>query len=181
MGRLNGDDWARAALDALAEGGLAAVAVEPVAVRLGVSKGSFYWHFANRNALVEAALQLWESETDQVIDELGRIADPAARMRTLLELAFGDQRDAAISFRLISAADDPLAGAVARRVTAKRLDAMRAALEELGQPADEAMDRVVAGYSSYLGIAALLRIGAIEAAPADIVGRALKELGVAAP
>jgi AcrR family transcriptional regulator len=174
---LNADDWAKAALAALAEGGLAAVAVEPVAARLGVSKGSFYWHFANRRALVEAALKRWEAETDQIVQDLQRIADPAVRMRTLLELAFTHRREAAISFRLISEADDPLVAEVARRVNTRRLDFMQAILEELGQPPQQARDRVVAGYSRYLGIAALVRIGAIKAAPADIVNQTLTELG----
>jgi AcrR family transcriptional regulator len=177
VGRLKADDWAKAALAALAEGGLAAVAVEPVAARLGVSKGSFYWHFANRRALVEAALKRWEAETDRTIEDLQRIAEPATRMRTLLELAFAGHQEAAISFRLISEADDPLVAEVARRVNTRRLDYMQAILEELGQPPQQARDRVVAGYSSYLGIAALVRIGAIKTAPADIVKQALTELG----
>ncbi|MBP8098362.1 MAG: helix-turn-helix transcriptional regulator, partial [Arenimonas sp.] len=55
--RLSAEDWARAALDVIAEQGLAAVAVEPLARRLGVTKGSFYWHFPSREALLVAALQ----------------------------------------------------------------------------------------------------------------------------
>ena len=54
--RLSADDWALAALDVIAEQGLAAVAVEPLARRLGVTKGSFYWHFPSREALLVAAL-----------------------------------------------------------------------------------------------------------------------------
>ena len=46
--RLSAEDWAVAALDVIAESGLAAVAVEPLAKRLGVTKGSFYWHFPSR-------------------------------------------------------------------------------------------------------------------------------------
>ncbi|WP_412543871.1 TetR/AcrR family transcriptional regulator [Longispora sp. K20-0274] len=57
--RLTAEDWAEAALLAFAEGGLAAVAVEPIATRLGATKGSFYWHFPHRDALVVAALALW--------------------------------------------------------------------------------------------------------------------------
>ncbi|MGH3388225.1 MAG: TetR family transcriptional regulator, partial [Actinomadura sp.] len=41
--RLSRADWANAALEAIAEGGLAAVAIEPLATRLGTTKGSFYW------------------------------------------------------------------------------------------------------------------------------------------
>lgn len=169
-------EWAEAALEALAEGGLQAVAVEPVAARLGVSKGSFYWHFGNRRDLVEAALERWEAFTEDVIAKLARVEDPRERMRRLIEEAFGNRRDAAVSFRLISAADDPAVAEVARRVTERRLEVMAATLVELGRPEAEARDRVVAGYSSYLGVAALMRIGAIDSAPMDIVESALSEL-----
>ncbi|SEF54344.1 DNA-binding transcriptional regulator, AcrR family [Nonomuraea solani] len=178
MGRLSADDWARAALAALAEGGLAAVAVEPVAVRLGVSKGSFYWHFANRRALVEAALARWEAWTEEVIAGLEGVPDPVVRMRTLLEQAFGDAQDAAISFRLISEADDPVVGAVARRVSERRLAYMRRTLEEAGQRPEEAARRVLAGYGTYLGLAALVRVGAVAEVPPDLVEVAMVELGL---
>ena len=178
MGRLNADDWARAALEALAEGGLAAVAVEPVAVRLGVSKGSFYWHFQNRRALVEAALRRWEAATEQIIAGLHEVRDPVARMRTLLELAFGDGHDAAISFRLISEADDPLVAGVARRVSERRMGYMRAILEEVGQSPEEADRRVLAAYGGYLGLAALARIGVLPEVPPHLAEQAMTELGL---
>src|SRR5689334_11922394 len=57
---LTAEDWADAALDALATGGLEAVAVEALARRLKVTKGSFYWHFGNRDELIKAALEAWE-------------------------------------------------------------------------------------------------------------------------
>src|SRR5260370_13753711 len=63
QGRLTRDDWITAALRAIADGGLAAVGVEPLAARLGATKGSFYWHFENRDALLEAAIGRWEKET----------------------------------------------------------------------------------------------------------------------
>jgi AcrR family transcriptional regulator len=178
MGRVNAEDWARAALGSLAGGGLRAVVVEAVATRLGVSKGSFYWHFANRRALVDAALRLWEQDTEAVIAELAEIADPAQRMRTLLELALDEPTDAAISFWLISGADDPAVAEVARRVTDRRMAVMQDALRSLGQSEEEARSRVVAAYGGYLGIAALVRIGAIDAAPDTYVDQALAEMGV---
>ncbi|MEU4228427.1 helix-turn-helix domain-containing protein [Nonomuraea sp. NPDC026600] len=180
MERLGPDDWARAALVALAEGGLGAVAVEPVAVRLGVSKGSFYWHFANRRSLVEAALARWEDETEQVIARLEALDEPVARMRALLDLAFGDEQDAAISFRLISEADDPLVGEVVRRVSDRRLRYMRNVLRELGQSEEEARRRVLAAYGTYLGLAALMRIGAVDEMPGALVDLAMAELGLPA-
>ena len=83
----------RAALFAIADGGAAAVAVEPLAARLGATKGSFYWHFPNREQLIVEALELWEREgTDDVIAELAPVSDPVERLRRLLEIAIGSER-----------------------------------------------------------------------------------------
>ncbi|HEX7111773.1 MAG TPA: helix-turn-helix domain-containing protein, partial [Mizugakiibacter sp.] len=49
--RLSADDWELGALDLIAEQGVNALAVEALARRLGVTKGSFYWHFRTREAL----------------------------------------------------------------------------------------------------------------------------------
>jgi AcrR family transcriptional regulator len=53
--------WVRAGLALLAREGIDAVRVEPLAALLGVTKGSFYWHFANRGALHEAMLEAWRN------------------------------------------------------------------------------------------------------------------------
>ena len=72
-GRLSAVDWEEAALATLAESGLGTVAVESLARRLGVTKGSFYWHFATREALIKAALERWEkSDEDIVVAQLER-------------------------------------------------------------------------------------------------------------
>src|SRR3546814_1862651 len=85
---LTADCWAEAALDAIAGGGLDAVAVEPLARRLGVTKGSFYWHFANRDALLRAALQRWEqTETDDIVARIGPESDPYVRIVKLFKSA----------------------------------------------------------------------------------------------
>ena len=65
--RLTREDWANAALRAIAREGLRAVAVEPMAKRLGVTKGSFYWHFKTRADLIQAAVELWEELGDLAI------------------------------------------------------------------------------------------------------------------
>ena len=56
VARLDAEAWIAAAFDALAEGGIDAVRVEPLAKALGITKGSFYWHFADRRALLDAML-----------------------------------------------------------------------------------------------------------------------------
>jgi AcrR family transcriptional regulator len=81
--------WIDAALQALAAGGPDAVRVEALAVSLGVSKGGFYWHFADRQALLEEMLDTWEKAV--VDDVIARVesqpADPRAKLRQLFELA----------------------------------------------------------------------------------------------
>src|SRR5215813_378547 len=105
--RLTRDDWAAAAL-----------AVEPVAARLGASKSSFYWLFENRKALLEAALQRWErQQTDAVLPRLAAIADPAQRLRTLARSAFAAAESAEESLRLLTESADPIVRTVVERVT----------------------------------------------------------------
>src|SRR5687768_16979730 len=88
---LSRDDWTEAALDALAGTGLAAVAVDPLARRLGATKGSFYWHFANRDELIDATLERWERrDTTEVIAAIGALADPRERLVALGRRAYGD-------------------------------------------------------------------------------------------
>ena len=104
--RFTRDDWAAAALELLAEGGPAAVAVEPAAARLGASKSSFYWLFPNRQALLEAALLTWEQQqTDAVLPGLAAIADPAERLRRLARAAFAATQPADLALRLLTEPD----------------------------------------------------------------------------
>ncbi|MFC5289814.1 TetR/AcrR family transcriptional regulator [Actinokineospora guangxiensis] len=70
--RLSKEDWIAAAVKALADGGVGAVAVDPLATALGVTRGSFYCHFADRGALPAAALLWWEDAGTTRIIELIR-------------------------------------------------------------------------------------------------------------
>jgi AcrR family transcriptional regulator len=76
-------DWMRAARLALLQGGVASVRIEKLARELGVTKGSFYWHFSDREALLEALLEEWESEADLLIGAIG--APSVVGMPALLE------------------------------------------------------------------------------------------------
>ena len=67
--RLNQNDWLKAALKILRESGIDSVKIVPLAKSLGVTSGSFYWHFADRPALYDALLDYWEKEmTDKAIE-----------------------------------------------------------------------------------------------------------------
>ncbi|GAA4615661.1 TetR/AcrR family transcriptional regulator [Actinoallomurus liliacearum] len=157
--RLTRDDWAAAALDALAEGGPNAVAVEPVAARLNASKSSFYWLFENRQALLEAALERWERrQTAAVVAGLAEIPDPAERLRRLVHGAFAATGAGDLALRLLTASDEPAVRAVVSRVTRRRLDVIEAAFAELGHPSDLARHYAMVSYSAFLGAAALRRV-----------------------
>ena len=71
VSRLDAQAWIRAGAQVLAQSGVNAVKVEPIAKQLQVTKGSFYWHFKNRRALLEAILHDWvAAETDRVIEQV---------------------------------------------------------------------------------------------------------------
>ena len=162
---LTAGDWTQAALEALAGGGLAAVAVEPIAKTLGATKGSFYWHFSDRNALLESALGLWErQDTERVIAAVDEAQDVATRLRSLLRLAFtsaardgspSDPGAGGVELALQASASHPLVAPVLTRVTTRRLDFMTGLFTELGLSRARARDRALLAYTAFLGHAQL--------------------------
>jgi AcrR family transcriptional regulator len=148
---LTRDDWTRAALDAIALGGVRAVAVDRLAKQLGASRGSFYWHFRDRAELIDAALERWEREnTTDLLPLLEEIADPKERLRTLLRAVYERPVDT-IELTLSAAGDDPTVAPVFARVTAERVDVLRRIFVDLGVPPDEAAERAWLGYAFYIG------------------------------
>jgi AcrR family transcriptional regulator len=81
--------WIEEGLRALASGGPDAVRVEALAQRIGVSKGGFYWHFDDRQALLDEMLDSWERiSIDEVIERVeSEGGDARTRLRRLFELA----------------------------------------------------------------------------------------------
>lgn len=154
-GNLSRDDWARAALEAMAEGGLDAVAVEPVAAELGVTKGSFYWHFRHRAALVDAALERWEQEhTHDVIERLEELAEPLERLSALFAHTHAEGGDP-LEAMMLSRAKDPQVAPVLRRVTQRRLDYLTRTLEAMGVDAREARYRALFAFQAWIGYVAV--------------------------
>ena len=89
--RIGPDDWVRGAFGVLLREGIAGVRVEPLAARLGVTKGSFYWHFADRNALHAAMLDHWRMiATRDIIVRVERVRGGArAKLRHLIAMTAG--------------------------------------------------------------------------------------------
>ena len=151
--RLTRDDWITAALAAIADGGLAAVGVEPLAARLGATKGSFYWHFENRDALLEAAIRRWEKETTtDVAAEITTAHDaPASQFRRLVASVIERAEQDRVGPALLASAAHPAVAAALERVTAARLNLIATVLRRLGFPPGEARRRALLAYSAYLG------------------------------
>ena len=150
--RLSAEDWAQAALDLVAEQGVAAVAVEPLARRLGVTKGSFYWHFPSRDALLQAALERWEAiEQESVFGSLEAVPDPRARLRELFLLVAREVKPHVIYSELLKALDHPAVQPVINRVSQRRLDYLVASFRQAGMARTEAQHRARLAYSAYLG------------------------------
>lgn len=149
---LSVDAWAEAALDALASGGLDAVAVEPLARRLHVTKGSFYWHFQNREALLRAALGLWERrETYDTIEGVEEIADPYERIVRLFKQANSSHRAGRLYLALAAASDDPVVGEVVRRVSSRRLAYLHKCYLDLGLSEHDAQLWSTFAYATFIG------------------------------
>ncbi|HEY7706603.1 MAG TPA: helix-turn-helix domain-containing protein [Gaiellaceae bacterium] len=154
--RLTPADWVAAALDAIAEGGLSSVAVEALAPKVGASKGSFYWHFADRAALLEAAFDLWEqTRTEAIIEELRPLADPKDRLRRLFAIAIANPRAGRIEAALASEPPHRRAAAVLRRASRRRLAFVRETLMELGFDEEAADHRALIIYTAFLGFFSL--------------------------
>src|SRR5690606_8384585 len=151
-GRLSADDWGQAALDLIAEQGVAAVAVEPLARRLGVTKGSFYWHFPSRDALLVAALERWEKvEQEEVFGQLEAIADPSQRLRALFNLVAHEYKSHVIYSELLKALDHPAVQPVIGRVSDRRMEYLTASFRQAGLGRTDAQHRARLAYAAYIG------------------------------
>ena len=151
-GRLCADDWAQAALDLIAEQGVAAVAVEPLARRLGVTKGSFYWHFPSRDALLQAALERWEKvEQETVFGSLEAVPDPRERLRALFHLVAHEATSHVIYSELLKALDHPAVAPVINRVSQRRFDYLAASFRQAGLGRNDAQNRARLAYAAYVG------------------------------
>ncbi|OYN92978.1 TetR family transcriptional regulator [Propionibacteriaceae bacterium ES.041] len=119
--------WIAEASRALGDGGVDSVRVESLAETIGVTKGSFYAHFANRAALLQAVLDDWErrSTADVLKRVEGLEGNPADRIRMAGLLTFGAElRQVDLAVR-DWARSDPQVRDRLRRVDRARMDYLR--------------------------------------------------------
>lgn len=162
--RLEKRDWIEAAIAVLAEGGLTKVAVEPLARALGVTKGSFYHHFASLDDLVRALVASWEEEgTDALIRELEALADPRERLARLVHASWErlDHLRAEAALAAAAANGDARVAPAVARVTAKRLAHVERTYRALGHTRVEARHHALHAFASFLGTVTLAGAGAI--------------------
>jgi AcrR family transcriptional regulator len=150
---LTASDWAEAALQLIAEKGLSALTVSTLATRLGVTKGSFYWHFAGRSELLAAALSRWEQRaTAENIRGLNAIPDPRQRLALMLAAASEPPRARSLYAALAEAAEDPVVGAVLNRVATMRIAYLEQCYRELQIAPAAAKSLAVLAYAAYRGL-----------------------------
>jgi len=172
----NRSDWLQAAFQALREGGVEAVKVEPLARRLGLTKGSFYWHFRDREALLAALLEEWENRAGARIlarlDAAGRT--PEERLDMLLETVIREGRNAVDpAVRAWALTDGAVADRVAR-VDAVRLAWLAGLFRSLGEDEAAAATRARLAYLALIGEHALRS----AATPAERLTEARRALAI---
>ncbi|MDH3787021.1 MAG: TetR/AcrR family transcriptional regulator [Xanthomonadales bacterium] len=155
---LTAEDWEKEALELIAEQGVQSLAVEPLARRMGITKGSFYWHFASREALLEQALQRWEAHDSRNLNKaLGEIDHPRDRLESFFRRVGKEKLTHEVYSELCAAAGHPQVEPVLERVAQRRMAHLRAAFEELGMNARIARNQARLTYSVYLGYLQLQR------------------------
>mgnify|MGYP000299428361 CR=1 FL=1 len=150
--RLGRQDWIKAALHQIAEQGLLSVTIAGLAAHLGVTSGSFYWHFSSRDEIVEAALDHWETERIDVIEGLREISDPTERLERLVTQIYKNRDRGALFAALQASSTDPRVGSRLRRTTQRRLTFLAQTYRELGYPLAKARHCALVLYSLYTGL-----------------------------
>src|SRR5436309_3622145 len=117
--QLSANDWLDLGLKALAKSGFTALKAEPLAKAMGVSRGSFYWHFADLGAFHAALLKRWrEIAAEQIIADVE--ADSDEPLKALLRRTFGARLDLERAVRNWAAFDAAAQTAV-RAIDRRRL------------------------------------------------------------
>ncbi|MBI5322664.1 TetR/AcrR family transcriptional regulator [Bradyrhizobium sp.] len=154
--QLSAQDWVDLGLKTLARSGFTALKAEPLAKAMGVSRGSFYWHFADIGAFHAAILERWrEVATEQIIAGVeaakGRSKDEDP-LAVLLKLTFGSKLVLEKAVRSW-AANDSRARAAVVAVDRRRLDYIEELLRHAGLAEDVARARAQILFWAFFGYA----------------------------
>ncbi len=156
---LTRQDWVLAARGAFIKGGIHTVKVDHLAHRLGVTRGSFYFHFRGRPDLLDALFQLWRTQNAEPFEAVARDGGITGWERILRVVEFWLE-EAPFSPEFDSAMRDwartakHIADAV-RAADQSRIALFDKAYREMGFPSDEAFVRARVTYSQQVGYYAL--------------------------
>jgi AcrR family transcriptional regulator len=146
--------WIEEGLRALAAGGPDAVRIETMARALGVTRGGFYGHFADRQALLDEMLDTWErSTTDEVIERVEREGgDARAKLRRTFVLTASGEGLVGIDLavRDWSRRDQTVAERL-RRIDNRRMDYLRSLFGSFCPDPDDVEARCLLSFSLLIG------------------------------
>jgi len=151
--RLSKTDWLRYGLEALYLYGLRGLNVEPLAEHIGVTKGSFYWHFKDRNDFCECLVQYWEYDLNTVvIEKIQSLSGTAEeRIKSLMELVLNEELGKYDSDIRAWAAFDDIAEQAVARVDKQRMGFVKSLFEEIGFSNKDADVRSRIFYLHFIG------------------------------
>ncbi|WP_338829992.1 TetR/AcrR family transcriptional regulator [Bradyrhizobium sp. 27S5] len=151
--QLSVKDWLDQGLKTLARTGFTALKAEPLAKVMGVSRGSFYWHFADIAAYRSAVLSYWrEVAAEQVIAELETIPKGDEALALLLRRAFSARLALERAVRSWATVDAE-ARATVLEVDQRRIGYIETLLRQAGFPDDVARGRAQIFYWAFIGYA----------------------------
>jgi AcrR family transcriptional regulator len=151
--QLSARDWLDQGLKTLARNGFTALKAEPLAKAMGVSRGSFYWHFADIGAFHAAILKHWrEVAAERIIANLETAADHENPLPLLLRQAFGGKLALEKAVRSWATVD-PVARAAVQAIDRRRLAYVERLLRTSGLSASTARARAQILYWAFVGFA----------------------------
>lgn len=156
MTQLSREDWLQHGLQTAAEAGIDALRIDALCRGLGVTKGSFYHHFKNHRAYLEAILQHWEDEyTSRFIEysaEGTTVEEKIARLNDLVMESFGDYETHIRTWALA----DPLAREFQERVDKRRIEYLTELYRTLLQDDARAQAMAHLVYTTLIGSASVI-------------------------
>jgi AcrR family transcriptional regulator len=152
--QLSARDWLDQGLKALVQDGFTALKAEPLAKAMGVSRGSFYWHFRDVEAFHAEILKYWrEVAAERIIGDVeAASAGQGDTLQILLHRVFGERRALENAVRRWALVDPAARGAV-RAIDKRRLAYVEDLLRSSGISPDVARARARILYWAYLGFA----------------------------
>jgi len=137
--RVSKDQWLAKALETLELEGIEGVKIERLAKQLGISRSGFYWHFKNRQDMLQHLLDYWAREYTGIITDNADMKKLDAKRRLLINMKMvRDKKLAKYDLAMNAWAKvDPLVYEVVKKVIKMRLDFNREIFAELGFDGDE--------------------------------------------